>query len=598
MFSDNIKNKLNLLAPVPGCYLMKNNLGEIIYVGKAKRLDVRVSQYFLKPHEGKTQKMVSEVVDFDTIITNSEKESLILEMNLIHLHDPRYNILLKDDKSYPYVQIHLTKDPYLSIARNTKDKKAKYFGPFPDASAAYEVLNLLNTIFPLRKCRSVPNKSCLYYQLGQCLAPCVNVVTPNDYTQIIDDITKFMNGDVQEEKQKYIKLMQDAADKMEYEQANEYKKVITSIDYVTSKQNVQINNDRIDRDIFAFSQRDDYISVSTLIIRGGLLLTKINHVTPLYGDPESMFCSQILSFYENHLKPKEIIIPSIEDKELIEEILGVSVTAPTRGAKLELLQLGASNAIKGLEEKIVMKGTQDLNEILDVLSKLLDIKYPHQIELIDNSHLQGQDAVSAVVVFTNGEPNRKMYRKYKLNTTETRDDVASMHEIIYRRFYRILSDKTTPCDLFIVDGGITQVNVARATLDELGFNDIPVVGLAKDDHHSTRCIVMSDGREIDLKNYSSLFFLLTRMQDEVHRFVIGFHRDRRSKSMTASLLDSIEGIGPTRKVALLRAFGSVDKIRKASIDELIQYIPRNVAEKLIFELDKKEFVATGIEKEV
>lgn len=574
-----LKEKLASLPALPGCYLMKNEFDEIIYVGKAKRLSVRVNSYFNRPHSGKTQKLVSEIVNFDIIITKTEKEALILEMNLIHLHNPRYNILLKDGKSYPYVKISLSEDPTVSISRMKKDKKAKYFGPFPNSGAAREIVNLINRLYPLRKCNHIPSKPCLYYHIGQCIGPCVEKVSKEKYDEIVKEIVAFLNGDTKKIKSEITKKMYEYSASLEFEQAKECKDLLDAIEHTTAKQIVEMN-DKIDRDIFAYHAKNDYISFSVLMIRSGLLLVKHTDVLPLYDDEESAFISYVMQFYQSHLLPKEIIVSKIEDSSLLEDVLNVHVTIPSRGVKQELLKMSAENAIKAMEDKFLLpKGDDDIQIVLDELALRANIPSTHHIEMIDNSHLQGDDAVSAVVVFTNGVPNKKLYRKYNIKNDEKRDDTASMYEVIYRRFYRKLVEQTPYGDLLIVDGGITQINAARKALNELCI-DLPIIGLAKDNKHTTRALVLENGEEVDIKDYPPLFFLLTKMQDEVHRFVISYHRDKRSKSMTSSLLDEIPGLGPKRKNDLLRVFGTISRIKEASIEELTQYVPKVVAENI------------------
>lgn len=581
-----LKEKLASLPMLPGCYLMKNKEGEIIYVGKAKRLSVRVNQYFNRPHSGKTQKMVSEIETFDTIITNSEKEALILEMNLIHLHNPRYNILLKDGKSYPYVQIKLCDDPYVTFSRLRKDRKAKYFGPFPDSGAARNIVNLLNRLYPLRKCMNIPTKPCLYYHIGQCLAPCVNKIEKEEYEAIIKKITSFLNGDTKEIKKEITQKMLDFSNNLEFEQAKECRDLLQAIEHTTSKQIVEMK-DKIDRDVFAYHSKNDYIAFSVLMIRNGLVLVKHSDVLPLYEDEENAFMSYVMQFYQNHVLPKEIIISSFEDVDLLEDTLNVKVSTPSRGAKLDLLKMCAENATKAMEEKFLLpKDGSDVNEILDELSNRIGVPSLHQIEMIDNSHLQGDEAVSAVVVFINGEPNKKLYRKYMIQSEEKRDDISSMYEVIYRRFYRKLVEQQEMGNLLIVDGGISQIQAAKNALNELGLS-LPVIGLAKDNKHNTRALVLENGEEVEIKDYPPLFFLLTKMQDEVHRFVIGYHRNKRSKSMTSSILDEINGLGPKRKNDLLKIYGTVQRIKEASIEELSQYVPTNVAKNIKKVLDEQ-----------
>lgn len=572
-----ISEKLKLLDAVPGVYIMKNQESEVIYVGKAKNLINRVTQYFTKPHSGKTQKMVNDVDDFDFIITNSEKDALLLEINLIHEYLPRYNVLLKDDKSYPYIQIKGEKNPKIVISRKINDKKSIYFGPYPSSSTAYEIVELLNQIFPLRKCQILPKKPCLYYHLGQCLAPCINDISPDTYARIIKDIRSFIGGNNSDVKKEIAEKMKKASEELKFELANEYKKILENIDYVASKANV-VSSEKIDRDVFAFHSSDDYISISTLIFRQGNLINRINNVVPLYGNEVDEFFSYIIQFYEKNLLPKEIIVPNIEDISLLEETLKAKIYSPTRGNKMDILSMCAKNAIKALEEKNVISSIEDsdLNKTLDYFKKILNINSLRLIELIDNSHLSGENGVSAVVVFQNGVPNKKMYRKYKLSDDNSGNDVASINEVIYRRYYRKLTEKNEFSNLILIDGGINQVNAARKALNDLMI-DIPVYGLVKDDRHTTRALVDNNGVEYDISKFKPLFFLLTRMQDEVHRFAINYHRNLRTKTMTKSILDDIKGLGSKRIENLLKNYGSISKIKNASIEELQQYVPEKVA---------------------
>ncbi|MDD4584275.1 MAG: excinuclease ABC subunit UvrC, partial [Bacilli bacterium] len=436
---------------------------------------------------------------------------------------------------------------------------------------------LLNQIFPLRKCQILPKKPCLYYHLGQCLAPCINDILPDTYAKIIKDIRSFIGGNNSDVKKEITEKMKKASEELKFELANEYKKILENIDYVASKANV-VSSEKIDRDVFAFHSSDDYISISTLIFRQGNLINRINNVVPLYGNEVDEFFSYIIQFYEKNLLPKEIIVPNIEDISLLEETLKAKIYSPTRGNKMDILSMCAKNAIKALEEKNVISSIEDsdLNKTLDYFKKILNINSLRLIELIDNSHLSGENGVSAVVVFQNGVPNKKMYRKYKLSDDNSGNDVASINEVIYRRYYRKLTEKNEFSNLILIDGGINQVNAARKALNDLMI-DIPVYGLVKDDRHTTRALVDNNGVEYDISKFKPLFFLLTRMQDEVHRFAINYHRNLRTKSMTKSILDDIKGLGSKRIENLLKNYGSISKIKNASIEELQQYVPEKVA---------------------
>ena len=507
-----LHEKLAALTQAPGCYLMKNAHQEIIYVGKAKNLYKRVNSYFQKSHCGKTQKMVSEVADFDVIITNTEKEAFILELNLVQLHDPRYNVLLKDGKTYPYIQIQKGQHPTIKIARNTKDKQSIYYGPYPDSRVAFSILFLLQQLFPLRKCRNLPKKACLYYHLGQCLAPCIQFVSSDRYEKILNDIQQFMNGNTAKIRLELQRKMEMHAEALRFEQANEVKKILESIQYMQSGQSVQLMKMQ-DTDVFAYHANNDYLSIATLIVRGGKLLTKINEIVALYGEEEEVFSSYIMQFYSRNLIPKTIALHPFEDSALLADTLMTKIVSPTRGSIHDLLMMAAQNAIKGMEEnqlKLLVPGG-DNNEVLEELASRLDISYPKQIDFIDNSHLAGENFVGAVVVFVHGVPNKKLYRKYRIQSPFKGADDKAMYEIVYRRFYRQLAEKILPSDLLLVDGGFLQIRAAKEALHALQI-DIPVFGLVKDNRHRTSGLVDEHQQEIQIKDYPKLLFLLTKMQ--------------------------------------------------------------------------------------
>jgi excinuclease ABC subunit C len=524
--------------------------------------------------------MVTEIDDFDFIITRTETDALLLEMNLIHRHDPRYNVLLKDNKSYPYIQIKNDAHPYLTISRNAKDKKSHHFGPYPDSSSAYEILRLLNQLFPLRKCPSVPHRECLYYHLGQCLAPCIKEIGKDDYKEIIDQISQFMSGNSSNIKKDITYKMQLASEKLKFEQANEYKKLLNSIEYIQSKQTVMYN-DGIDRDVFAFHSQDENLAIAILIVRNGILINKITDVISIYESVEEAFLSYITQYYDKNISPKEVIIPNLEDVAILEGVLKSKILTPKQGVKLELIQMAAQNAIKAMENRhLLNKDFKAVdNQLFEQLSKLLYLKDISRVELVDNSHLSGQDGVAAVVVFENGLPNKKLYRKYKLAPENAGDDYGSMVEVMTRRFTRIKEEGTRVSEVLIVDGGLIQIQAAKKVIDKLGVN-INIFGLVKDKKHNTRTLIDVNNIEIITKEHPQIFFMLARMQDEVHRFAINYHRDLRSKSLTSSILDSIPGLGQVRKNALLKNFGTINKIKEASIEELSQYLPINVAKEV------------------
>ena len=572
-----IREKLELLLDKPGCYLMYDKNDEIIYVGKAKSLKKRVSQYFLKEHTGKTKLMVSNVVRFDTIITNSEKEALLLENNLIKKHNPKYNILLKDDKRYPYVKLNKYPYPYLEIARNIKDKKSVYYGPFSDSSAAYNSINLLNQIYNLRKCKNIPKKECLYYHLGMCLAPCINKnINKEEIENIIKSVDDFYNGNAANVKRELVKKMNEYSDKLDFENAKECRDLIEYLDHILIKQDVELKNN-LNCDFFGFSFKEDYISMTVFIYRNGILINKDTRVVETLNNDEG-YESLIVEYYSHNIVPKHIIVPTYINDTLLKETLNSNVTYAYRGSKKKILEMASVNAKKGMEDYFV-KENNSLSLLNELQSKLNLNVYPRRIDLFDNSHLQGESAIGVKVCFENAKPNKKLYRKYTINNDNKKDDLASMREVLYRRLFRILSDNEYSPDLIILDGGENQINVAKSVIDELNLN-VNVCGLVKDDKHSTRGLIDSDLNVIDIDKHSELFYFLVRMQDEVHRYAITSHRNERSKSLTSSVLDSIEGLGKKRKEALLNAYNSLSEIREASEEELSQYIPLNVVSKL------------------
>lgn len=575
-----IKTKIDNIPTNPGVYLMKNINEEVIYVGKAKSLKKRVPQYFLRPHEGKTQKMVNDVVDFDVIITSNEREALILEMNLIHKYDPKYNILLKDDKTYPYIEITNDEHPFIKIARKIKNKKSTFFGPYPDSKAAYEILNLLNRIFPLRKCNKIPKEECLYYHMHQCLGPCIKNISKEDYDKVILDIKKIMKGDTKELVNSLKEDMYKYSENLEFEKAKECKDTIDRIEYIISKQKVEFS-DKKDRDVFAFHTKNGYISIAILMFNNGVLSLKDTKTFSYLEDENEALINFIYDFYQKHRLPKEIILPPLNDLDLLEEILDTNIIVPSRGLKFDLLQMAGENAIKAMEDQHMIKVIkEDKYNLLKTLGDLLNIEIPKRIELIDNSHIQGDAAVGTVVVYVNGETSKNDYRKYKITNEDKKDDLSSMHEVLYRRYYRLLTEGGVVSDLLIVDGGYNQLKVAKETLDSLGFENVKIAGLVKDNNHRTRGLINDKGEEILLPNDHALLFFLTRMQDEVHRFAISFHHNLRSKSISSSFLDSIEGIGPKRKELLFKTFGSLKKIKEAPLEELTQYLPLSLAKKI------------------
>ena len=584
--NDLIKGKLSLLPPSPGCYLMKNKEGTVIYVGKAKKLKNRVHSYFVGAHDYKTTKLVSEIVDFEYIVTGSEKEALLLEINLIKDYSPQYNIMFMDNTYYPYIQMTNEEHPRLKIVRDAKEKKAKHFGPFPDATAARETYKLLDRLYPLRKCNHIPKKPCLYYSLNQCLAPCVRDVDQEEYVQIKKEIVKLLNGDTKDKIHELTEKMTKASEELNFEQAKEYRDLITYIQHVTAKQHVQFN-DNIDRDILGYYVDHGYLSIQLFFMRHGKLLSRDLNLVPIGVNVQEDLQQFIVSFYQNNTLPKEVLLPQDVDDEVLKEILDCKILKPQKGNKYSLVQMAIDNARESLEKKfeLIQKNEAATIGAMKQLGELLQIETPHVIELFDNSNIQGAYAVAGMVCFKDGIPSKKDYRKYKIKTVEGPDDYASMREVIYRRYYRVLMEGLTPPDMILVDGGFGQIHVAKEVVDSLNMN-IKVCGLAKDDKHSTAMLLDENGTPIPIHPKSELFFLLTRMQDEVHRYAISFHKNVRSKSLFASVLDDIEGIGPKRKKQLLNHFKSVKRMKEASLEELQELLPDKVAEELFQSLQE------------
>ena len=586
--NDLIRNKLSLLPASPGCYLMKNKEGTVIYVGKAKKLKNRVHSYFVGVHNYKTTKLVSEIEDFDYIVTDSEKEALLLEINLIKDYTPQYNIMIMDNTYYPYIQMTNETHPRLRIVRNAKEKKAKHFGPFPDATAARETFKLLNRLYPLRKCNHIPKKPCLYYSLGQCLAPCIQDVDENIYVDIKKSITKLLNGDIKEKVNELTEKMMKASEELNFEQAKEYRDLISHIRYVTAKQHVQFN-DQIDRDILGYYVDHGYLSIQLFFMRHGKLLSRDLNLIPIEDHVQESLQQFMVSFYQNNTLPKEILVPMDMDIDLLSQIIECKILKPQKGNKASLVQMAIENAKESLEKKFQLMEKNEAATLgaIQQLGELLHMKTPHIIELFDNSNIQGAYAVAGMVCFKDGVPSKKDYRKFKIKTVDGPDDYGSMREVIYRRYYRVLMENLTPPDMIIVDGGLGQIHAAKEVIDSLAMN-IPVYGLAKDDKHSTAMLLDQDGQPIPIHPKSELFFLLTRMQDEVHRYAISFHKNVRSKSLFASTLDDIEGIGPKRKQQLLHHFKSVKRMREATIEELQEVLPEKVAKELFQSLHTNE----------
>lgn len=572
-----LKDKLSTLTTKSGCYLMKDRDGKVIYVGKAINLRNRVNSYFKGAHDFKTTKLVSNIYDFDYIVTGSEKEALILEYNLIKEYDPRYNIIFKDDKSYPYILLSYDEEPYIRSIRISKKTryKGRIFGPYPDIGAANNTVNLINKIFPTRKCKNMPKDVCLYYHMGQCPGYCKGDVDLKTKRDVKLQIERFLKGDNTEVIKDLKAKMEDASMSMNFEKAMEYRDLINDINYVTaSKQTVQ-KNSRESFDTFGYYAEDGYISIVGLFIRDGKLLFNNLYMDQLYGDAEEEFISYIYQFYSNHLLPKELILDDNIDSSLLSQTLGLNISSYKKGFRKEMLKKAYENARVNLEQKktIIKKDGLYYEMIENEFRKLFDY-VPERIEIFDNSHIGGELTCAGMVVYENLKPNRKEYRLYKLE--DSADDLKSMKEVLYRRYFRVLKDDLKRPDLIIVDGAINQINVAREIIESLGL-DIRIAGLGKDDKHNTSYMMDENGNLIDIDPKSNFFMFLASMQDEVHRFAITFNRKLRKKKTYVSKLDGIKGLGDKRRTALLRKYKSVSGISALSLEELSQDLPKDVA---------------------
>lgn len=591
-----IKNKLELLPTSPGCYLHKDKTGTIIYVGKAKNLRNRVRSYFRGSHDTKTEMLVSEIADFEFIVTESNIEALLLEINLIQENMPKYNIRLKDDKSYPFIKITNETYPRLLITRQVKKDGGLYFGPYPDVYAANDIKRLLDRMFPFKKCKNPANKVCFYYHIGQCHAHTICQTNRAYWDGLIADVKNFLNGHDDKMVKELKAKMSQFAEEMAYEKAAEYRDLLTAIQTLRTKQRV-MSQDMQDRDILGYYTEKGWMCVQVFFVRQGKLIQRDVNLFPYYNEPEDDFLTYMGQFYQEskHLIPKEIFIPADIDEELVKALVPSKVIKPQRGEKKQLVNLAIKNARVSLQQQfnLLEKDLQKTQGAIDNLGKLLGIATPNRIEAFDNSNIMGTSPVSAMVVFENGKPNKKAYRKYKIKTVQGPDDYASMREVIRRRYSRVKRDNLPMPDLIIIDGGQGQVNVAKEVLyQELGLN-IPVAGLQKNDKHQTQELLFGEPLEvIDLPRNSEEFFLLHRIQDEVHRFAITFHRQVRSKNSFSSKLDGIKGLGPKRKQLLLKHFKSITKIAEASKEDLIALgLPEKVADAL-----KQSLADGGLDK--
>ncbi|MBZ2037560.1 excinuclease ABC subunit UvrC [Streptococcus sanguinis] len=587
-----IQSKLELLPTSPGCYIHKDKNGTIIYVGKAKNLRNRVRSYFRGSHDTKTEALVSEIEDFEFIVTESNIEALLLEINLIKENQPKYNIMLKDDKSYPFIKITNETYPRLIITRQVKKDGGLYFGPYPDVGAANEIKRLLDRLFPFRKCTNPPEKVCFYYHLGQCKAHTICQVDSQYFKDLAQEVAAFLKGQDDQIIEDLRGKMASAAQTMEFEKAAEYRDLIQSIGTLRTKQRVMAK-DLQNRDVFGYYVDKGWMCVQVFFVRQGKLIERDVNLFPYYNDPDEDFLTYIGQFYQekSHLKPNEILIPADIDEEAVRAMVDTKVLKPQRGEKKQLVNLAIKNARVSLQQKfdLLEKTIEKTQGAIENLGQLLNIPTPVRIESFDNSNIMGTSPVSAMVVFVNGKPSKKDYRKYKIKTVIGPDDYASMREVIKRRYSRVIRDGLTPPDLIVIDGGQGQVNVAKEVIQEQLGLDIPIAGLQKNDKHQTHELLFGDPLQVvELSRNSQEFFLLQRIQDEVHRFAITFHRQLRSKNSFSSQLDGIEGLGPKRKQNLMKHFKSLTKIKEASVDQIVEVgVPRAVAEAVREKLNPK-----------
>lgn len=577
---DKIKDKLKLVPNLPGSYQMKDKSGTIIYVGKAKNLHKRVSSYFNREHTGKTAKLVSEIDDFEYIVTSSEVEAFVLEINLIKLHDPKYNILLKDDKTYPYIEYISKPYPKLKIVRYTnlrkKDKKT-IFGPYPNAYAARRIVNLLNRLYPLKKCDGMPKQVCLYYHINECLGYCVKKIDQGQLKNMEDDILSFLRGNDSILTNKLKSKIMEYSSNLNYEKALELKKELDYINIIMDKQKVELH-DFVNRDIIAYYFDKGYISVQIFFLRNGKLIGHHNDIFPIISKEIDEVEYYIVNFYQKHEIPNEIIIPSNLNKDILEELLKTKVSFVQKGTKKKILDMAKTNAKIAFNNKFETLKQQEMKTsgANESLRKILNLDKLDRIDSFDNSNLFGSFSVSGMVVFKDGKPAKKEYRKYKVSVDKN-DDYHTMQEVIYRRYYKALLNKTELPDLIIVDGGINQINACIDVLNSLKL-DIRVCGLKKNDKHRTNELIDSlNYQVIPLDATSDVFHYLTRIQDEVHRYTITYHKTIRSKGSISSILDNVEGIGTVRKKELIKKFGSVVKMKNASLEELEEILPSNIA---------------------
>lgn len=578
-----IKEKLALVPSLPGSYQMKNKDGMIIYVGKAKNLKNRLKSYFTGTVTGKTAMLVHDIATFEYIVTSSELESLILEITLIKKYNPRYNILLKDDKSYPYIELTNDKYPTVKVVRNVNRKRNKnrLFGPFPNVTAARRTVEIINRMYPLRKCATLKKDVCLYYHLGECLGYCkYQEIDEKRIQKMKEEITSFLKGDASIITEKIKEDMYKASESLNFEKASELKSMLDDITITLKRQKIDLNR-KYNFDMFAFFKNNNYLSIQVFFIRDGLLFGRHKDIFTIVEEEQEEVLEYIIKFYEkDHLLPNEIVVSEEIDKELLENYLNVKVLNPKKGDIKKLLSLATDNAKVALqEEEEILKRNDDARvKAKEELEQVLHIPNITRIEAFDNSHLFGTFYVGGMVVFDDFLPNKDLYRKYKISM-DVKDDLGAMREVLYRRYYKVLMEEDTAPDLIVIDGGNLQVDVACEILDSLGLK-IPIIGLKKDDKHRTNTMIDRNLNVIPIDSKSNLFLFLTKIQDEVHRYAIHYHRNIKSKGMLSSILDFVPGIGEKRKKELLKKFGSLKRMKEASLEELEAVLNKDVAKNL------------------
>ncbi len=585
---ENIKLKLSLVPKKPGCYQMKDAKGTIIYVGKAKVLQNRLKSYFTGSHDVKTTKMIQNVVDFEYIITSSEKEAFLLELNFIKQYRPKYNIMLMDDKTYPYIVLTNETNPRLMMTRDVKLRgklrPLKIYGPFPNAKACRDTVEILNKVFPFRKCNHIPHKRCLYYDIGQCLGPCEHDIKREDYDKYINMTQEVLSGSSQNLVKELSLKMNKFAEELRFEDAIEYRNIINSINELLSPQKMTITDGK-NRDIFGYYAKDGLVCVQILHMRGGKIIERTGEVFDIVDNLSDILCEYLYEFYDSkiELAPSELLIPYIEGYEILQELFDFNIIVPIKGIKKQLVNLGCENAQNNIENLYKMRliKISKTKEPIEELGKILNIAYPKVIEIFDNSNISGASPVSAMVTYIDGVASPKDYRKYKVKTVSGADDYHTMQEVIERRYSRIQKENGSFPNLIVVDGGKPQVKAAKEVLENLHL-DIPLIGLAKDDNHRTDTIITSDLKEVKLDKKSNLFLLLTAMQDEVHRFAITFFKQTHSKNSFTSILDNIPGVGERRKQILMKEFDNLDDLANAQLDKLKALgFPEKLALKII-----------------